>query len=217
MSTHPQFRVAIALAALVSGVVVPALAYRNPLSSDDIRNAYFTGRASEEKRAAFFDDYIQHPPAPKTGPYIESIRLETPYAVVVERSSTAANYNAPDAVEEFQSKPAIFRLYVHIQLTDTYGWQVPSPAGTVRLRPDDFWRDFKIELTQEDKDRVKPLSISGEPIYSIGDGAGGSGLIGASVWLEYDAKKIEDETAKVRILTPDGQTVEAEFDLPALK
>lgn len=214
MSTHPQFRVAIALTAI--GIALPAFAYRNPLSSDDIRNAYFMGRACDEKRAAFFDKYVQHPPAPKTGPYIESIRLETPYAVVVERSAAAANYNAPDAEAEFLGKPATFRLYVHIQLTDTYGWQLPSSPGTVRLRPDDFWRDFSVRLIQSDAE-IPSKAVRGEPIYSIGDGAGGSGLIGANMWLEYDAKKIEDETAKVRVLTPDGQTVEAEFELPALK
>lgn len=198
-------------------IALPAFAYRYPLSSEDIRNAYFLGRASDEKRAELFEQYTQHPPAPKTGPYIESIRLETPYAVVVERSAVAANYSAPDAEEEFLSKPSIFRLQVHIQLTESYGWQVPSPAGTVRLRPDDFWRDFKIQLTQEEKDPVKPVSVSGEPIYSIGDIAVGSGLIGANVRMEYDAKKIENEAAKVAVLTPDGQTIEAEFDLAKVK
>jgi hypothetical protein len=214
MKSSVRFGLVFFLTAIA--IALPAFAYRDPLTSEDIRNAYFMGRASEEKRGAFFDKYIQHPPAPKTGPYIESIRLETPYAVVVARSATATNYNAPDAEAEFLGKPAIFHLYVHIQLTDTYGWQLPSSPGTVRLRPDDFWRDFNVRLIQRDAE-IPSKAVRGEPIYSIGDVVGGSGLIGANVWLEYDAKKIEDETAKVRILTPDGQTVEAEFDLPALK
>lgn len=215
MRPPARFGLSVFLAMMM--LVLPAFAYRYPLSSEDIRNAYFLGRASDDKRAAFFEPYTRRPAQPKTGPYIESIRLDTPYAVVVERSAVAANYSAPDAEEEFQSKPAIFRLQVHIQLTDSYGWQVPSPAGTVRLRPDDFWRDFKVQLTQKDKDPLKPLSISGEPIYSIGDIAAGSGLIGANVRVEYDAKKIENETAKVSVLTPDGQTIEAEFDLAKVK
>jgi hypothetical protein len=213
--SHLRFALALFLATLLA--VLPALAYRYPLSSDDIRNAYFLGRASEQKHAEFFADYTVQPPVPKTGPYIESIRLETPYAVVVEHSATTANYSAPDAEEEFLNKPAIFRLYVQIQLTDTYGWQVPSPPGTVRLRPDDFWRDFTIRLTQEGKEPIETLSVYGEPIYATGEGFVGGGLIGANVWLEYDAKKIEDEPAKVSVLTPDGQTIEAEFDLAKLK
>lgn len=209
-------RVGIVLLLEATVIALPVFAYRYPLSSDDIRNAYFIGRASEDKQAAFFNQYTQHPVPPKTGPYIESIRLETPYAVVVERSATAGNYNAPDAEEEFFNKPAIFRLFLHIQLTDSYGWQLPSAPGTVRLRPDDFWRDFTIQLSQ-DNSVVKPLSILGEPIYATGDVALGSGLLGANVRLEYDAKKIEDEPAKVTILTPDGQTIEADFDLTKLK
>lgn len=215
MKSSGRFGLAVFLATMM--LVLPAFAYRYPLSSEDIRNAYFIGRADEPKRADFFEQYIQRPPQPKTGPYIQSIRLDTPYAVVVERSAAATNYSAPDAEQEFLSKPAIFRLYVHIQLTDSYGWQLPSPTGTVRLRPDDFWRDFKIQLTQEDQDSVKPLSVSGEPIYSIGDLALGNGLIGANVWLEYDAKKIENEPAKVAVLAPDGPTIEAVFDLAKLK
>ena len=213
--SHLRYALAFFLATLL--VVPPALAHRYPLSSGDIRNAYFTGRATNEKRAEFFVDYTVQPPFPKTGPYIESIRLETPYAVVVERSATTPNYTAPDAEEEFFNKPAIFRLCVHIQLTDTYGWQVPSPPGTVRFRPDDFWRDFTIQLTQDGNEAVKPSSVSGEPIYATGEVFVGSGLIGANVWLEYDAKKIEDKPAKVTILTPDGQTVEVGFDLVKLK
>ena len=212
MKSH--FRAVLLLAGVA--VALPAFAYRYPLSFEEIRNAYFLGRGDDAKRAEFFDNYARDPAAPKTGPYIDSILLETPYALVVERAAAAGNYNAPQAEEEFLNKPAVARLYVNVELTDTYGWQLPSPPGTVRYRPDDFWRDFTVRLSQHNK-VIKPLSVAGQPIYSFGDATVGNGLTGAKVWLEYDAEKIDNDRAKVTVLTPDGQTIEADFDLTKLK
>jgi hypothetical protein len=42
-------------------------------------------------------------------------------------------------------------------------------------------------------------------------------LIGAWVWVEYDARNVTSEDTEVHVLTPDGQDVSVKFDLDKLK
>jgi hypothetical protein len=198
------------LTALV--VALPALAYDYPLSPEAVREAYMMGKADSAKRAEFFAKYTQQFPLPKTGSHVASIQLETPFAVVVEHTAQATNYYAPDAAEEFASKPGVFRLHVQIDLTESYGAFMPSMSGGRRVRPDDFWRDFKIRLTQGKE--IHARSVHGTPLYTGGDSAI---LSGAEVDLEYDAAKVKSADATVEVVTPDGQDVKATFDLGALR
>ena len=55
----------------------------------------FLARPIARKELNFFANYTQHPPLPETGPYVSMIQLETPFAVIVERTAQALNYNAP--------------------------------------------------------------------------------------------------------------------------
>ena len=110
-------------------------------------------------------------------------------------------------------KPGFFRVHVEIDFTDSYGAQLPSVTGGVRFRPDDFWRDFKVQLIQGKE--IHTRTVHGTPIYD--DGASISGLIGAKVDLEYDAAKVKSDDATVEVVTPDGQDVKATFDLGTLR
>jgi hypothetical protein len=209
----PRFGLSISL--LTLAIALPALAYEYPLSESAIRDAYFLGKSSNDKMSELFEKYTQRPPVPKTGAHIASVVLETPYVRVVEHSSEMLNYSAPAAVKDFLGRPAIFILRVQIDLTDSYGWQIPSPAGTIRLRPDDFWKDFTVHLVQ--KEEIPSKSLRGNPIYSFGGEGSPSVLSGALVELTYDAEKIKSEDAKVEVLAPDGQKTETIFDLAALR
>jgi len=200
---------------MVSAISLPLFAYEYPLSENAIRDAYFLGKSSDDKKSELYEKYTQRPPVPDTGAHFASIVLETPYVRVVEHSSEMLNYSAPAAEKDFLGKPAIFLLRVQIDLTDSYGWQVPSPAGTIRLRPDDFWKDFTVRLVQ--KEEIPSKSLRGNPIYSFGGEGSASVLTGALIELTYDAEKIKSEDAKVEVLAPDGQDVEATFDLAALR
>lgn len=208
-----RFHRAILSFLIAVAIVLPALAYDYPLSSEAVREAYLLGKGDAAKRDEFFAKYTQHPPLPKTGPHVEMVQLETPFAVVVEHSSKTINYHAPDAAEEFEGKPGVFRVHVEIDLTDSYGAQLPSETSEIRFRPDDFWRDFKIRLIQGKE--IHARGVHGTPLYS--SDATISGLIGARVDLEYDAAKIKSDDATVEVITPDGQDVKADFDLGTLR
>lgn len=194
----------------------PALAYEHPLSSRAIREAYFIGKSSFAKREAFFAQYTQHSPRPKTGPYVSSIRVETPFAYVVERTARSLpRLLAPDAQQEFYGKPIAFRVHVHIDLTPTYSWQIHSRAGEVRLRPADFWRDFSVRLVQGKT--LEPIAKYGEPDYSFATEDSVSVLIGADIQMEYDAADVRSAPATVVVDTPDGQEIKATFELQNLR
>jgi hypothetical protein len=192
-------------------IALPALAYDYPLSDEGVREAYMLGKSDGAKRDAFFANYTQHPPLPKTGPYIEMVQLETPFAVVVEHCAAAINYHAPDAAEEFVGKPGVFRVHVEIDLTESYGALVSSEDGVAHLRSPDFWRDFKIRLIQGKE--IYARTVNGNPLYSYGDEV----LTGAEVDLEYDAAKIKSDDATIEVVAPDGDDVMANFDLATLR
>jgi len=208
-------RLGLSISLLTLAVALPAFAYEYPLSDSAIRDAYFLGKSSNDKMSELFEKYTQRPPVPKKGPHIASVILETPYVGVVEHSREMLNYSAPAAEKDFLGKPAVFRLRVQIDLTDSYGWQIPSPAGTIHMRPDDFWKDFTVRLVQ--KEEIPSKSLSGTPIYSFGGDGGSSVLTGATIELTYDAEKIQSEDAKVEVLAPDGEEIEVTFDLAALR
>jgi hypothetical protein len=209
----PTIRFALTPILAVLLMTAPATAYEYPLSSTAIRDAYFLGKASTNKRAESLAKYTVYLPMPKSGPYVAVVVFETPYVIVTERTARAlSGYFAQDAEEEFLGKPAICRVRVRIYLTSSYSWQLPSPPGTVRFRPDDFWREFSIRLVQDGQE-ITAKASSGSPLYSLDVGV----LTGAEVGLEYDAAKIQSAPATVEVDTPDGQHVQTTFDLTKLR
>jgi len=214
MKTNARLRLFTFLLAVA--VALPALAFEYPLSSTSIREAYFIGRQDQQKREKFFATYTKLLPVPQSGPHIGVIQLETPFVVVVERTAQAiSNYHAQDAEQEFTDKPGIFRVRIRIDLTASYGWTMPAPRGGIRLRPDDFWKDFKVRMLQDEE--IPSQSVHGSPIYSLADESGSSQLIGAWIVLDYNAEKVKSALATVEVIPPEGEKVEVTFDLDELR
>lgn len=134
---------AAALVLLAGALSIPAPAYQYPLSSTDIRDAYFLGRSKSESSADFLAQYVRKFDPPSSGPFVSRISIDTPFTLVAAYSAAASNYNAPTAVQDFQGKAMTVRVEVQIMLTETY--QPGSVAGQVNAAPDypPFWQDFK--------------------------------------------------------------------------
>jgi hypothetical protein len=195
----------LALSALAAAI--PLLACEWPLTSASIREAYQLGRRKDVKAALFLKRYSQDFPKPIKGPHIAAVQLETPYMLVVKRSGESPNYGLQDAEKEFLGEPAIVRFIVRIDLTPTYSKFI-TVDGESKPRPADFWRDFRIRILQGGE--ILPSSIKGQPQYS-------DGLDGAIVILEFEGGKIQCAPITVDVVTPDGQHIEAPFDLAKLK
>jgi hypothetical protein len=213
MRTPARFGLSIFLAALA--IVQPLLAFDYPLSDEAIRDAYFLGKANDARTAAFLAKYTQHFPAPKTGPHIAEIGIETPFVQVLKHSVEIINYHAPDAEQDFLGNPMTFRVYVEIFMTATY-WPMNRGPLSMDMSAPSFWKDFKIQLLQDKE--IPAESVHASPLLPNCGGEGVSCLPdGVRVELDYDPDRIASAPATVRVLAPDGQDVKATFDLAALR
>jgi len=207
--------------AIVALIALPALAYQYPLSSTDIRDAFFIGNRNDDLTAALFSKYSRTLPAPETGPYVAEIDLDTPFLQVARRAEGAVNYDSLDAVQEFQNRPMVFRVHVKFYFTSTY---MPLPVAHTEGIPletpsyTDFWNDFKVRLIQDEE--VRPKSTVGAAIFPMW-GADGDGPppspIGGRIDVDYDPAKIDTADATVEVITPDGQDIVVPFDLSRLQ
>lgn len=157
-------------------------------------------------------------PLPKRGPHIAEIELRTPYEQVVLRARNAPDgYSSQQAAQDYRAQAGRILVRVLIYLTPTYPAHTPIvlPFERVELRPEDFWRDFEIRLSQESE--IAATRVSGKPIYSVPAVGGLPGLVGAEVEVEFDAANVTSAPVRVEVLTPDRKKFTAEFDLEKLR
>lgn len=199
---------------LVAAIALPAAAaYVYPLSSIDIRNAYFLGTQNDERSADVFLQYVHHLPAPKAGVYISEIGIDTPYTQVAELCAMEPNEHAQEAEQKYLGKPLSFLVHVVVFPGSANGEQLVPSAGQVFPSLPDYWSDMKYRLVQDKE--IPSKSMRASTLYSSTDG--NSVPVGERVELEFDAEKIKDDTITIEVDTPDGQHVETTFNLAKLK
>jgi hypothetical protein len=193
----------------------PVLAFDYPLSETAIRAAFLTGNGN--RNAELFAKYIHNFSAPDSGPYVASIRLETPFEQVAQRGATASNYHAEEAEQEFLGKQMPFRVSIEIQFTPTYP-EFPnreSNGAYSLLQPlPDYQNDFQINVSQDST--ITPL---GSRAYIASSNFSNTvwGIQGIVIEQEFDPQKIDSSDVAVEVHTPDGQDVATTFDLSQLR
>jgi hypothetical protein len=208
------------LAVLVPILLISAqcFAFELPLSDQTIREAYFIGQHHDASTKSALEPYIRHLAPPKTGPDISEIRLLTPYAQVIDVSnSQSSGYSAQQAAADYHARTDTILVRVRIEFSATYGFldaandaKSASAEKGIKIRQEDFWKAFRVGLSQKD-DWIDPLSLDGEATYSD------IGMDGALIWLVCDAHDLASEPAAVEVFTPDGQHVVTTFDLSTLR
>lgn len=196
-------------------------AFDTPLSDTAVRDAYFLGQHRDQTMAEFLSKYTKQLPIPATGPYINSIRFLTPFALMVQYSSQQLNYSAQQAQLDHEASPEIVRIRVDILLTQSYGpFLVTStesgsttPLG-VQLRPPDFWRDVHVRVF-DGKEEITTDDVTGQPLYSCSEYA--CTLSGASIWLQFPADAFKSDCATIEVNPPQGDQVAVDFDLASLR
>lgn len=203
MNTLPIVRRCFSILALASVLTQSALAYTYPLSSTQIRDAYFLGSGDPVKLGNFLEQYAKYYPTPKSGQYIYSIRFETPYYLIAERvGQPFSHYHAPDAELEFLGKAGYCRVRVEI----FYG---------LSSHPVPYRTNYAVQLKQGDKDIAIEKTWT-EGMLSIGDS--GPTEDGEFLNVEYRADDIDSESPiTVTVLGPDRSNVVETFDLARLK
>ncbi|HUJ30348.1 MAG TPA: hypothetical protein VLY23_03660 [Candidatus Acidoferrum sp.] len=199
-----------------AGIAIPVLAaFTYPLSSEAIREAYFLGNRNDEQTADFLAKYAHQLPMPKTGPYVDEIGVDTPFTQIVRHAKITPSYNAPDAVQEFQGKFLPMRVHVDIALTPSYSPVSPSTDSELYQWVPDFWNDFTVHVSQNDKE-IPAMNRRGGPVYAYADD-NIPYITGARIELEFDSEKIDSVPFNVEVLTPDHRKVETAFNLSRLR
>ena len=194
-----------------------------PLSEEAVRDAYFLGQHHDQTLNVFLAKYIKFLPMPKMGPDIASISFLTPFALFAQESSQRTmNYSAQQAEQDHRGQQEIVRIVIQIQLTGTYGALIATPTGSSSgspigyvKRPDDFWKDFEIQVLDKEKSLI-PLSSSGDSVYSC-DSNGGCILSGATVQFEFRASAFTSDSPTIQVTPPEGDAVSVGFDLTRLR
>jgi len=197
-------------------------AFDTPLSETAVREAYFLGQRHDDSLAKLLEKYVLHLPAPKTGPYIESVSFFTPYILTALNSSQQVSiYSAQQAQLDHLKNPEVVRVTVQIFLTDSYAAYSAGPAASdshsprgVFVRPSDFWREFRLRTFQKDQ-MVIPTDSHGEPTFRCEDS--GCILSGATLTFEYPAASFTETSATIQIDPPEGEPVVVDFDLTAFR
>ena len=219
-----NFKVKRSLAFVAPLLVISCqcFAFESPLSDKTVREAYFLGQRHDDATISALKPYRHNLPAPKSGPYISEIRVLTPYAQVVEASSAqSAGYSAQQAAADYHSHADTIVVRFHIEFTPSYGYiessrdraDLAAEKG-ISIRSEDFWQAFNTGLSQNDQ-WIEPLSRDGEPIYSRSEDSGA--MVGAYIWVTFDAHDVASDPVVAEIFTPDGQHVTSTFDLSALR
>jgi hypothetical protein len=189
----------------------PAAAFDTPLSDTAVREAYFLGQRRDDSLSRFFEKYTKHLPPPKSGPAITTITFLTPFALIVQHSSRQGVYSAQQAEIDHRNQGESVRVVVQFAYLDIAN----SASNGYTYHPNAFWKDFDFQIL--DKERpIKPVDSSAEPIYSCSE-EGGCLLTGATLTFDFLPEDFTSDTATVHVIPPNGDTMDVQFDLSALR
>jgi hypothetical protein len=210
----PGFVDFLATASFALVLASPALAYRYPLSSSDVREAYLLGIRNDSVTAAFFAKYRHDLRQPRSGPWVSDVIIETPYGQVVAIGQSDRNTDTQQAEIDLPKRSFPFIVRVGINFTDTYPSRPTDPPAARPTIPD-FEKDFKVQASQKGK-KIQSTSLK-TVLLDSGDYGNGQ-ITGAEIQLTYGGEDIDpSEDLIIKVLTPDDQDVETTFDLNSLK
>jgi hypothetical protein len=223
-------RIVVALVAALA-LALAGEAYERELNPRSLRDAWFLGKDTTFRSESFYKDYVKTLPLPKTGVHVARIEIITPFKEMVDRAQRALDgYNPVQAEADYKKAAPPLRVKVRLELTPSYPAHTPITLpihlGAVYIRDADFWREFEVRLEQAGE--VAPVGVRGEPSYFCPEPDATIAiyppppkppcwLAGADVYLAYDPEKVASRSVRVIVVTPDGQEVQAEFDLSKLR
>ena len=201
----------------------PAFAFDNILSDESIREAYFLGQRHDGTVLRLLDKYTRRLPPPHSGPYVSSIAFFTPFVqLVLFSDGYIGNYSAQKARLDHQGQQDYVKIFIHVQLTASYGRFIENPAhGTsassppLIRRPYDFWKDFRVQVSSGDQ-LIQLVSFQGKSESSCGR-SGSCILTGAMIEIQLPAESFNSDSATILVAPPEGDPVSVEFDLTSLR
>lgn len=199
-----RFRFSARVAFLLALVSVAAGAYQQRLDSREVGDAYNLGRKNNQETADFLAQYFRRYSTPPKGPYIASIELLTPYAQLVTNAMVdMVNESIYDAQRKYALRAGVVILQVRVYST---------PTSILPRNNEDIWGEITIQVSQSSELKFTKKSLN--HVYPPPDAEGADY---ADMELQFDVKDVASAPITIDVSSPDGQRVEAKFDLSKLK
>lgn len=189
------------------------LAMTYPLSTEDVREAYFLG-TNPERRLDFFKKYVHFPAQPDRGADVHLIEFRTPYEQVVLKSQENwASYSAQQAQQDYAAHPNAVVVRVSICATPTFSFAAPQSdphsGQAAPWTPKDSLRGFDFRVSQQSPIALQALIVERADL-------GCANFDGFAAFLYFRAEQFNAGNVRIAVTTPDGTTVQTEFDLDQL-
>lgn len=218
MTRHHKPALLIIIAGACIALAPSAKAYMQRLHSEEVQEAFSLGRSTDPDTVKrFFEKYSHMLDCTGDRPCVNSIELRTPYEQVAVRSrQRGPEYTEQEAEKDYAARPAVLAVHIFVLYPLNFSGQDSdvAPTGGQPTGEDGVaFYGFRIRVSQEHV--LKPTRVWGES-YSFGASqcryCGGEEII-----LDFDPAQFDPEATSIRVSTPNGQTVESEFDLRDLK
>lgn len=204
LSIRGRFCFAARVVFLLALVSLAAGAYQQRLDSEAIREAYSLGKKNNRETADFLARYFRRYSTPPKGPYIASIELLTPYAQLVTNAMIdMVNESIYDVQRNYALRAGVVILRVRVYST---------PTSILPGNSEDIWREITIQAAQGSELKFAKKSLN--HVYPPPDAEGDDY---ADMELQFDVKDVASAPIAIDVTSPDGQRVEAKFDLSKLK
>lgn len=201
-----------------------AWTYEWPLDARALHEAWELGQRNDQQTGKFLAQYLKKISGGESDPYTAEIEILTPYAQVVDQSRRkTTSYSEQQAAQDYKRRGNTIMINVVIMLPAAYPTTGAdsrarnAPAEKNRaVRPENFWQNFQFIVKQNGR-IIPPRSIRKKSIHSSGTKGAPAALVGASVWLDFDANDVAPEETIVEVVTSEAKTISARFDLKKLR
>lgn len=195
-----------------------ANAYMRKLHSEEVQEAFSLGQSTDlDTVKQFFEKYSHQLDCPPGGPCVSSIEFRTPFEQVAARSrERGSNYTEQDAENDYRALPNVVSLHVFVLYPlDFSNDDSDYSAASEPLEDDGGYSFYGYRIRVSQGHSVKPTQVRGKPFYFGGSRC--SYCAGEEIILDFNSDDLETDIAHIDVVTPDSQTVKAEFNLRDLK
>lgn len=197
-----SLRLVIGALAIGALLPIPAQAYQQQLSSEQIREAYLLGSRNDEITVDFWNHYERIFASPSRYLHVGAVEVLTPYAQVVSAAQHhMTDENSVDAVQKFAGRtlPFIVRVTIYYP-TDAI------PGGY------DIEKQSRLIVSQARP--LKPQKTTWRSVYTPRTRSSTEDVV---VEQQFDVNQVSSADLKIRVTFQDGPRFETTFDLSRLQ
>ena len=188
-----------------------ARAFHSSLQPEEVQNAYSLGQSSNHEEVTDFLDLYEHHfnfPSDDSIAFAQSVEFQTPYEQIVLRSLRTPGYSKFKAAEDYAADPRRIVVRVVVSLKNGYSGPIP-PANS-----------YKVIASQIHS--IKPINVETRvlcdpSLYSSTPTVADCIAYSSEIRLQFSARQFAPGTVKIKVVLPDGKSVQTTFDLDSLK